>query len=198
MTNSARPFGLKAITNNGICKFGRYFAPASLASLGINTPVNLGGTSNSSNTTNGQLTPAGTIPSIVVATGGTTNKLLGSIVGFEVLPTDLFKAGYNAASTARIVYVADDINQEFAIVDDGAGTLAITDVGLNANITVGTVNAFTNVDSSSLDTTTPATTVGFQLKILSLLDVPLNEVAVYATWRVKINNHVLANAVIGA
>jgi hypothetical protein len=197
MTNSARPFGLKAITNNGICKFGRYFAPASLASLGINTPVNLGGTSNSSNTTNGQLTPAGTIPSIVVATGGTTNKLLGSIVGFEVIPTDLFKAGYNAASTARIVYVADDINQEFSIVDDGAGSLAITDVGLNANITVGTVNAFTNVDSSSLDTTTPASTVGFQLKILSLLDVPLNEVAVYATWRVKINNHVLANAVIG-
>jgi len=198
MSNSARPFGLKAITNNGVCKFGRYFAPASLASLGINTPVNLGGTSNSVNTTNGQITPAGTMPSIVVATGGTTNKLLGSIVGFEVLPTDLFKAGYNAANTARIVYVADDINQEFAIVDDGVGTLAITDVGLNANLTMGTVDAFTNIDSTSLDTTTPAATVGFQLKILSLLDTPSNEVAIYATWRVKINNHILANAVDGA
>lgn len=197
MANSARPFGLKAITNNGVCKFGRYWAPASLASLGINTPVNLGGTSNSENTTNGQLTTAGSMPSIVVATGGTTNKLLGSIVGFEVLPTDLFKAGYNAASTARIVYVADDVNQEFAIVDDGAGSLAITDVGLNANLTIGTVDDFTNIDSTSLDTTTPAATVGFQLKILGLLDEPLNEVAAYATWRVRINNHVLASNTAG-
>tara|TARA_R110000822_G_scaffold292174_1_gene414154 strand:+ start:34 stop:630 length:597 start_codon:yes stop_codon:yes gene_type:complete len=189
MANSARPFGLKAITNNGVCKFGRYWAPASLASLGINTPVDLGGTSNSENTTNGQLTAAGSMPSIVVATGGTTNKLLGSIVGFEVLPTDLFKAGYNAASTARIVYVADDVKQEFAIVDDGVGSLAITDVGLNANLTIGTVDAFTNIDSTSLDTTTPASTAGFQLRIEGLLDEPLNEIAAYATWRVTINNH---------
>ena len=138
------------------------------------------------------------MPSIVVATGGTTNKILGSIVGFEVLPTDLFKAGYNAANSARIVYVADDINQEFAIVDDGIGTLAITDVNLNANLTIGTVDAFTNIDSTSLNTTTPpASTAAFQLKILSLLDEPLNEVAAYATWRVKINNHRLANAVVG-
>jgi len=197
MANSARPFGLKAISNNGVVKFGRYFAPASLASLGINTPVNLGGTSNSTNTINGQLTPAGTIPSIVVATGGDTNKLLGSIVGFEVLPTDLFKAGYNAASTARIVYVADDVEQEYAIVDDGVGTLAITDVGLNANLTMGTVDAITNIDSSSLDTTTPAGDATFQLKILGLLDEPGNEVAAYATWKVKINNHVLANITTG-
>jgi len=197
MANSARPFGLKAISNNGVVKFGRYFAPASLASLGINTPVNLGGTSNSTNTINGQLTPAGTIPSIVVATGGDTNKLLGSIVGFEVLPTDLFKAGYNAASTARIVYVADDVEQEYAIVDDGVETLAITDVGLNANLTMGTVDAITNIDSSSLDTTTPAGDATFQLKILGLLDEPGNEVAAYATWKVKINNHVLANITTG-
>ena len=197
MTNSARPFGLKAITNNGVCKFGRYWVPASLVSLGINTPVNLGGTSNSANTTNGQLTPAGTMPSIVIATGGDGNKLLGSIVGFEVIPTDLFKVGYNAANSERIVYVADDVEQEFAIVDDGVGTLAITDVGLNANLTIGTVDAFTNIDSTSLDTTTPASTVGFQLKILGLLDEPNNEVDVYATWRVRINNHVLANATVG-
>lgn len=197
MANAARPFGLKAITNNGVCKFGRYFAPASLASLGINTPVNLGGTSNSANTINGQLTPAGSIPSIVVATGGDTNKLLGSIVGFEVIPTDLFKRGFNAASTARIVYIADDVEQEFAIVDDGVGTLAITDVGLNANLTVGTVDATTEVDSTSLDTTTPATDATFQVKILGLYDTPGNEVAVFATWRVRINNHILSNIVTG-
>lgn len=199
MANAARPFGLQPIrtSDGGYLRVGRYWAPASLASLGIGTPVNLGGTSNSASVTNGQETPAGTMPSIVVATGGDGNKLLGSIVGFELLPTNLFVAGYNAASTGRIVYVADHPSQQFIIVDDGVGTLAITDVGLNANLTMGTVNAFTNVDSTSLDTTTPATDATFQLKILSLFDTPGNEVAVYATWRVQINNHALANIVIG-
>lgn len=198
MANTARPFGLKAISNDGIVRFNRYWAPASLASLGINTPVTLGTTSNSANTTNGQETPAGTMPTIAVATGGDGNALLGSIVGFEVLPTDLFKAGYNAASTGRIVYVADGLDQEYAIVDDGASAIGIASVNLNANLTVGTVDAFTNVDSSSLDTTTPNTTSTFQLKILSALDVPENDATlVYATWRVKINNHVRGNVTAG-
>lgn len=197
MANAARPYGLKAIRNKGIVNRNRYYVPASLASLGINTPVNIGGTSNPVNSINGQLIPAGTLRSIVVATGGDGNKLLGSIVGFEVLPTDLFKRGFNAASSERIVYVADDPDQEFAIVDDGANLLAITDVGNNANLTVGTVNATTEVDSTSLDTSTPATDATFQLKILGLLDEPGNEVALYATWRVKINNHIDANIVTG-
>ncbi len=198
MANSARPYGLQAISDDGIVRFNRYWAPASLASLGINTPVNLGGTSNSAAVTNGQETPAGTMPSIVVATGGDGNKLLGSIVGFEAIPTNLFVAGYNAASTGRIVYVADDPKQKFSIVDDGLAVLAITDVGLNANLTVGTVNAFTNVDSSSLDTTTPATDATYQLKILSVFDVPGNTVGyAYTQWVVQINNHILANIVTG-
>ncbi len=199
MANSARPFGLKAIRNSGgNVDYNRYEAPASLASLGINTPVNKGTTSNSLNqTAEGQLSAAGTLGTIAVATGGDGNKLLGSIVGFEVIPTDLFKAGYNAASTRRTVFVADSKDQEFAVVDDGVGTLAVTDVGLNANLTMGTVNAVTHVDSSSLDTTTPAADATFQLKILGLYDTPGNEVAAYATWRVKINNHVNANIVTG-
>lgn len=200
MANSARPNGLQAIrTSDGAyLRVNRYWAPASLASLGIGTPVNLGGTSNSANTTNGQETLAGTLPSIVVATSGDTNKLLGAIVGFELLPLDLFKAGYNAASTGRIVYVADHPEQQFSIVDDGASALAITDVGNNANLTVGTVDAFTNVDSTSLDTTTPGTTSTFQLKILSVLDTPGNTAGeVYCQWKVQINNHVLANITTG-
>lgn len=198
MANAARPFGLQAIrtSDGGYLRVNRYWAPASLASLGIGTPVNLGGTSNTANTTNGQDTPAGTMPSIVVATGGDTNKLLGSIVGFETIPTDLFKAGYNAANTGRIVYVADHPEQQFAIVDDGVSALAATDVGQNANLTVGTVNAFTNVDSTSMNTTVNTTST-FQLKILGLLDTPGNALGAYATWKVQINNHVLANVTTG-
>lgn len=197
MANTTAAYGLKASSNDGILRIRPYYAPASLASLGLNTPVIRSGTSNSVNTINGQIWPAGTLATIAVATSGDGNKLTGSIVGFEVIPTDLFKAGYNAASAARIVYVADHPNQMFTIIDDGAGSLAVTDVGLNANLTVGTVNAFTGLDSTTLDTTTPATTATFQLKILALNNRVGNELAAGAEWLVKINNHTDANIVAG-
>ena len=197
MANNTAAYGLKPISNDGIVRFNPYYVPASLASLGIGTPVVRGGTSNTVATINGQSYPAGTLASIAVATGGTTNPLTGAIVGFELIPTDLFKAGYNAASTERVAYVSDHPDQQYTIIDDAAGTLAVTDVGLNANLTVGTVNAFTGLDSTTLDTTTPATTVGFQLKILGLSNRQNNELAAGAEWVVKINNHTDANAVVG-
>lgn len=197
MANTTAAYGLKASSNDGILRIRPYYAPASLASLGLNTPVVRSGTSNSVNTINGQIWPAGTLATIAVATSGDGNKLTGSIVGFELIPTNLFVAGYNTASTARIVYVADHPNQMFTIIDDGAGSLAVTDVSLNANLTVGTVNAFTGLDSTTLDTTTPATTATFQLKILGLSNRVGNELAAGAEWLVKINNHTDANIVAG-
>lgn len=197
MANTTAAYGLRPSVNDGIIRIRPYYAPASLASLGLGTPVIRSGTSNSVNTINGQIWPAGTLASIAVATSGDTNKLTGSIVGFELIPTNLFVAGYNAASTQRVVYVADHPEQFFTIIDDGAGTLAVTDVGLNANLTVGTVNAFTGLDSTTLDTTTPAVTATFQLKILGLSNRVGNELAAGAEWVVKINNHTDANIVAG-
>ncbi len=198
MANTNVAYGLQAVrtSDGGYLRVNPYYAPASLASLGIGTPVNLGGTSNSSPVINGQEYPAGTLASIVVATGGDGNKLLGAIVGFEMNPSDLQQAGYNPASTARIVYVCDHPEQQYTIIDDGT-TLAVTDIGLNANLTMGTVNAFTGLDSTTLDTSTPQTDATFQLKILALDNAPGNELAANAAYRVKINNHALANVVIG-
>lgn len=198
MANTARPFGLQPVSDDGIVRWNPYYAPASLASLGIGTPVNIGGSANTANVTYGMETPAGTLPSIVVATGGDGNKLLGSIVGFDLIPTNLFVAGYNAASTGRVVHVADDPKQKFIIVDDGQNVLTTSDVGLNANITVGTVDAFTNTDSSSLDTSTPATDATYQLKILGAYNTPGNTIGeAYCTWLVQINNHIFGNVVAG-
>ena len=199
MANTNVAYGLQACktSDGGLLRVNQYWAPASLASLGIGTPVNLGGTANTANVTNGQETPAGTMPSIVVATSGDGNKLLGAIIGFEMDPTDLQLAGYNAANSGRIVYVADHPEQRFTIIDDGTA-LAVTDIGLNANLTVGTVNAFTGLDSTTLDTSTPATDATFQLKILSLYNSPGNTIGeASAAYVVKINNHALANVVIG-
>lgn len=199
MPNSVAPYGLQACmtSDGGLLRVNRYWAPASLASLGIGTPVNIGGSANTANTTNGQETPAGTMPTIVVATSGDGNKLLGAIIGFEFDPNELQQAGYNPASTGRIVYVADHPMQKFTIIDDGTA-LAVTDIGLNANVTVGTVNAFTGLDSSTLDTSTPNTNATYQLKILSLYNAPDNVIGTAnAQYVVQINNHIFGNIVAG-
>jgi len=197
MANTTTAYGLKPCSNSGILSVNPYYVPASLASLGVNTPVRRSGTSNTATTINGQAYPAGSLASIAVATSGDTNKLTGSIVGFGLIPTNLFRANYNAASTERVAFVADHVDQKFTIIDDGANLLAVTDVGLNANLTVGTVNATTGLDSTTLDTSTPATDATFQVKILGLNNRTGNELALAAEWLVKINNHTDANIVVG-
>lgn len=200
MANNYRPNGLMPVKNNNgnVIRTNRYYVPASLASLTVGSVVTVGGTSSTVDTINGAFTGFG-IPSILLATGGDANKVLGAITGFDVIPSNLIGAsGYNPASTERIAYVSDDPEQEYDIIDDGVGAgLAATDVGLNANLTIGTVNAFSKVDSTSLDTTTPAGTATFQLKILGLAPEAGNTFAAYAKWRVKINNHCLSNIVAG-
>lgn len=197
MANNTSAYGLRPCRNSGILTVNPYYVPASLASLGIGTPVVRGGTSNTVNIVNGQVYPAGSLSSIAVATSGDGNKLTGSIIGFELIPTNLFRAGYNPANTERIAYVADHPDQKFTIIDDGSASIPATSVGLNANLVVGTVNATTGLDSTTLNATTPATTATFQLKILGLNNRTGNELGVGAEWLVKINNHTDANIVAG-
>lgn len=199
MSNSYKPFGLMPVKNSngsGVMRTNRYYIPASLDAMSIGTPVTLASTANTVDTVNGAFVGYG-IPSIAIATGADANKLLGSVVGFDVIPGNLESAsGFNAASTARIAYVADHPDQEFEIVDDGLAALAATDVSLNANLTIGTATQVQG-DTSSLDTTTPNTDATFQLKILGLAPEAGNTFAASAKWRVKINNHNFGNIVAG-
>lgn len=199
MANTTSAYGLKPVASawGAGLRVRAYYAPNSLASLGLYTPVIRGGSANSSSVINGQLYNAGSLATIAVASSGDGNKLTGSIVGFEPIPTNIFLAGYNTASTARIVYVADHPDQLFTIIDDGENALTVSSVGLNANLTVGTVNAITGLDSSVLDTSSPAATATLQLKILGLVNSPINELDTGAEWLVKINNHTDANITAG-
>lgn len=197
MANSYRPMGLLPVKNNNgtVMRVNRYFIPASLSAVTVGTPVDLGGTASNTDTIDGAFTGFG-IPSIVVATGGDGNKLLGSIIGFDVIPGNLQTAsGFNPASTARIALVADDPEQEFDVVDDGLAALAATDVGSNANLTIGTATQ-AGGDTTSMNTSVN-TTATFQLKILGLAPEAGNTFAANAKWRVKINNHRLGNVTLG-
>ncbi len=209
MANLNTPNGLQAVYNSalGATKTTPYYVSSGQVALAIGTPVKLTGTSNSNNViSGGQEWPAGTLPGIALATGGDANAIIGSIVSINFNPTNQLipsasgasvSASYVPASTEAVVFVADDINQEFTIVDDGTA-LAVTDIGLNANLTIGTVNAFTGQDSTSLDTSTPNTNATYQLKILRLNNRPNNVIgSANAEFVVKINNHGLANVTAG-
>lgn len=201
MANANTPFGLKPIKNNGgEIKVSYYYIPSSYATaLYIGDPVVKTGTSNTANVVAGQrLFKAGSLPEINKATAGDTNKVTGAIVGF--LPNfDNTTRTYNPPSTEAIAIVADDPDQVFEIQEETAGTaLAATSVGLNANLVYAeSGSTTTGFSGAELDTSTPATTATFQLKILRLVNREDNDIGQHAKWEVKINNHSDANAVVG-
>jgi hypothetical protein len=209
MANSNTPNGLQAVYNSslGPTKITPYYVSSGQAALAIGSVVALTGTSNSNNViSGGQEWPAGTLPGVQLATGGDGNAILGSIVSINFNPNTLLpsasgasvSASYLPASTEGVVFVADSPSQEFVILDNGTNALAVTDIGQNANLTIGTVNAFTGQDSTTLASGTLNTTSTFQLKILRLNSRPNNVIgSVNAEYVVKINNHQLANVTTG-
>lgn len=202
MANSDTPFGLIPIKNSPFNEIPKnyYYIPSSYATaLFIGDPVVKTGTSNTvAVTTAGRYFNPGSLPEINKATAGDGNAITGVIIGFLANPSNL-NVAYNPASTERIAIVADSPLQEFEIQEESAGSpLAATSVGLNANVVYAeSGSTATGLSGAELDTTTPATTATFQLKILRLLDAPENAIGQHAKWRVKINNHTEANVTAG-
>lgn len=130
------------------------------------------------------------VATVTRATAAGGNYILGVVVGFEI--DNLTRtAGYRAASTAATVLVADDPDLLFEIqCDDDSATLALTDVGLNADIITAAGNTSLRTSGTELDTSTKATTATLQLRIEGIVNDGQNEIAV-ANQRalVSINLH---------
>lgn len=202
MTNSNTPYGLVPVKNSPFVEIPKnyYYIPSSYGTaLFIGDPVIKTGTSNTANVL-GDARPfaAGSLPEINKATAGDANKVTGVIIGFLANPLNL-NIAYNPASTERVAIVADNPLQEFQIQEETAGTaLAVTAVGLNANVVFAeSGSTVTGLSGVELDTSTPATDATLQLKILRLVDAPNNAIGQHAKWRVKINNHTEANVTSG-
>jgi hypothetical protein len=205
MANNNAPMGLVPVRHRSGAPYNgaanAYYVPASYGTaLFIGDVVAKTGTSNTAAVTapGAGSFAIGTLPEINRALVG-TNKITGVIVGFAPNPSTLDKV-YNPASTAAVVYVADDPDLMFEIQADGA--LNAVDVGLNActiNTQSGNVN--TGLSGTELDTgttTAPATTTALQLKIMRILNRVDNEAGSTRTRAlVMINNHTDANATIG-
>lgn len=198
MANINAPFGLRPIRYTSGAPYNgaanKYFAPSTYATnLFIGDPVIKTGTSNTTFTRGYNI---GTLAEINKATAGTTNRTTGVIVGFEPV-SGAETAVYGAASTARIVLVADDPNLLFECQDDGGAALAATTVGLNAVYIFtnagSTVTGRSGVQIDAGTTTAPATTVGFQLELVRVSNKPNNDVGANAIWEVRINQHTETN-----
>lgn len=205
MPNADTPFGLRPIRHKSGApysgSFNCYYLPAGTGgNYFIGDPVIKTSTANAvaaSGPGAGSF-PIGTLPEIVKATVGTTNRITGVIVGFAPDPSGLDRI-YRPASTARVAYVCDDPNIVFEIQADG--TVAATDIGLNA-VLIYTNGGSTSTGRSGAEldtgtTTAMATTVGFQLAIHRLVNREDNEIGAFAKLEVTINNHTEVNASTG-
>ena len=191
MANKDAPLGLVPIRHSNGAPYNgaysEYYVPSTYATaLGVGDPVLITGTSNTA-AYNGNA--PGTLPEInkSAAAGGYVS---GVIVGFNLLPDDLSKT-YNAASTERIVYVADDPDLVFEIQEDSDGAaLAATDVGNNADfIFTHSVSTTSGKSGVELDSSTAATTGSLNISIRRLVNRADNEIGDHAKWEVTINLH---------
>ena len=128
--------------------------------------------------------------SVVQAAAG--DPIIGVIVGFAVVPTNLNTPQYRTASTGRYVLVADDPNILYEGEVSGT-TLTAADVGLNTNIIVGTGSTVSGNSAVSVSGTAAAVTATLQLRLVGFTQRPDNEVGnAAAKVLVRINNHQMA------
>ena len=191
MANANTPFGLRPVQYldgspwNGQARM--YCVDSAYGTaLAIGDPVVLAGGAD----TRG-------VATIALATAGSTNLVLGCIVGMGGLkyggaggdPTSLDTTVIPATKTkSYYVLVADDPNIIFAVQEIGTGTaFTAAEVGLNCSLVAGTNNGYSS--TWQLDNTTEATTAALQMKLMGLQQMPDNAFGAYAKWLCLINNH---------
>lgn len=131
-----------------------------------------------------------------VVQSATGDIFQGAVVA--VLPDTADSLIYRAASTRRLLAVADDPNLVFEAQEVSGGTpLTANDIGLNINVVVGSGSTVTGQSGMELNNGTEATTNTLDLKITGFVNSPDNAVGEHAKWFVRINRHRFVNQVDG-
>ena len=189
MANTDSPFGLipKMYLNgtpwNG--KYNIYYVPST-----DNTAIYKGDVVKLA----GSASADGIYPDVAQA-AATDETLVGVAIGFGTSPNLMFDIdnltrNYRAAATAMYVAVVDDPNVIFEAQEDSVGgALAVTDIGNNADIVVGSGSTTTGQSGMEIDSSDKKTATA-QLRILRLANRPDNVLGDNAKWLVLINEHV--------
>jgi hypothetical protein len=183
MANIDRPFGLRYIGNldsSGVAAIARpYTVLASDATaLFLGDGVKTTGTEAVSS-------DGYTYPVVTQAAAGDT--LVGNVIGFDLDSDNLTKI-YRPASTLRTVLVIDSVYALFEIQVSSDQALVPGDVGLNADIKVGTGDTVTGLSGVEIDLTTAGSATA-QLRIMRVLNSIDNETGAHAKVIVMINEH---------
>lgn len=136
----------------------------------------------------------GVYPAVERIGSGTAVPIVGVIVGFEPDYSNLNSPNYRAASTRRVVLVADAPDTILAAKQDAVGgVVAAASVGLNVAINLGTAGTSGAYASGmSVDSSTVATTATLPLQIVGVTASPDNDVTSTsrpAELLVRINTH---------
>ena len=189
MANTDNAFGLKPVQHrNGAPYNGafRLYCAADATAIFIGDPVILSG---SSQTVRGQIYS----DVDVCATG---DVMVGVCVG--VVPETQDSLRYRAASTTRLIMVADDPDLLFEIQEVSGGTaLTANDAGLNANFVVASGSTATGYSGVELNNASEATTNTLDLHIVGPVARDDNAIGEHCKWLVTINRHQFSNQVAG-
>lgn len=191
MPNVHKPAGFRPIMHRNGAPYSGNFRPYSVAAgdataLMIGDAVILAGTSQTIN---------GRVLSDVVrcATGGVT---CGVVVGVQPDTQDSLR--YRAASTLRVVYVADDPDLLFSIIEGNSGTaLTANDAGLNVDYVVAAGSTVSGLSGTMINNATEATTNTLDLHLMGPIARDDNEIGYSCEWLVTFNRHQYRNQVAG-
>lgn len=181
MANANTAFGARPVRYasgapyNGACK--TYYVPSTQATnMFIGDPVIIAGDGD-----------ADGVPTITIATAGTTNRVTGFIVGFRPSST-IVANGYRLASTAEYVMVADDPDLLWEMQEDAVGgALAATNISQNIDLVAGSGSTVTHLSGWQADSSTAVTTAGLQMRIIGFAQRPDNVIGANAKVLLRIN-----------
>lgn len=194
MANSNTPRGLipyRRTTGepyNGAANI--YFVPAGVSSaIFVGDPVTY--LSNSADAVG--------IPAVTLATAGSSNYILGAMVGIVAggepqiaITRDL--PVYHQAATGGYILVADDPDLLFFVQEDSAGGAMVGGAGnRNVNLAAGAGSTVTGYSGWQLKSSSLATTNTLQMRVIRLLEQADNAVGANADWLCRINLHALTN-----
>lgn len=191
MANTDNAFGLKPVQHrNGAPYNGAFRLYSTLTTdataIYIGDPVILSGTSQ---TINGRIYSD-------VDQAATGDVITGVVVGVQPVTQDSLR--YRAASTQRLLMVADDPDLLFEIQEVSGGTaLTANDAGLNANIVVAAGSTVTGLSGVELNNATEATTNTLDVHIVGPVQRDDNAIGEHCKWLVTINRHQFANQIAG-
>jgi hypothetical protein len=127
------------------------------------------------------------VPSVIQAAATNTN-IVGSVVGFEILPTDL-TVMYRLASTLRYALVCDDPYVIYEAQEDSdSAALTVDEIGENCDIVVGSGNTTSGISAMEIDSSDHKTATA-QIRVVRLVPREDNAIGNQARWEVLINEH---------